>query len=119
MVPLTGEADSGERCKPALIVAAACSEDKEGERGEGGPGGVTMASVPAREMRRVPLAKGEPEVDVREVWWRVLMSGDIGTIGRWVMAVGWAVQRRKQGVVLVNGEETKRCERACICWAYL
>ena len=78
-----------------------------------------MASVLAREMRRVPLARGEPEVDVREVCWRVLMSGDIGMIGRWLMAVGWAVQRRKQGVVLVNGEETKRCERACICWAYL
>ena len=90
MVPLTGEADSGERCKPALIVAAACSEDKEGERGEGGPGGVTMASVPAKEMRRDPLASGEPEVDVRELWGRVLMSGDIGMIGRWLMVVGWS-----------------------------
>ena len=89
MVPLTGEADSGARCKPALIVAAACSEDKEGERGEGGPGGVTMASVPAREMRRAPLASGEPEVNVREVWWRVLMSGDIGMVGRRTMVVGW------------------------------
>jgi len=98
MVPLTGEADSGApRCRPALIVAAACREDKEGERGEGGPGGVTMASVPAREMRRVPLARGEPEVDVREVWWRVLMSGDIGTIGRWVIAVGWRCIEEKAG----------------------
>ena len=97
MVPLTGEADSGARCRPALIVAAACREDKEGERGEGGPGCVTMASVPARVMRRVPLARGEPEVDVREVWWRVLMSGDIGTIGRWVMVVGWSRTEEKAG----------------------
>ena len=97
MVPLTGEADSGARCKPALIVAAACSEDKEGERGEGGPGGVTMASVPAREMRRAPLASGDPEVDVREVWWRVLMSGDIGMIGRWVMVVGRSRTEEKAG----------------------
>jgi len=97
MVPLTGEADSGARCKPALIVAAACSEDKEGERGEGGPGGVTMASVPAKEMRRVPLASGELEADVREVWWRVLMSGDIGMIGRWLMVVGWRCAEEKAG----------------------
>jgi hypothetical protein len=99
MVPLTGEADSGARCSPALIVAAACREDKEGERGEGGPGGVTMASAPAKEMRRDPLARGEPDVDVREAWCRVLMSGVIGMMGRWVMVVGRAVQRRKQGVV--------------------
>lgn len=52
VVFLTGEAESGARCKPALIVAAACREDKEGERGEGGPGCVTIASVPAREIRR-------------------------------------------------------------------
>ena len=83
MVPLSGEADSGARWRPALIVAAACREDIEGERGEGGPGCVTMASVPAREMRRVLWCRGEPEVGVRDVWWRVLMSGDIGMIGRW------------------------------------
>jgi hypothetical protein len=29
----------------------------------------------------------------------VLMSGVIGMMGRWVMVVGRAVQRRKQGVV--------------------
>lgn len=52
MLFLTGEAESGDRCKPALIVAAACREDKEGERGEGGPGCVTMESVPAKEIRR-------------------------------------------------------------------
>lgn len=33
----TGEGDPGERCKPALIVAAAWSDDKEGDRGDGGP----------------------------------------------------------------------------------
>ena len=83
MLPLTGEADSGARCRPALIVAAACREDKAGERGEGGPVCVTIASVPARDIRRVPWCRGEPEVGVREVWWRVLMSGDIGSISRW------------------------------------
>jgi hypothetical protein len=54
MLFLTGEAESGERCKLALIMAAACREDKEGERGDGGPDCcVTRGSfVPAREIRR-------------------------------------------------------------------
>ena len=33
---LAGEAPLGDRCKPALIAAAACSEESEGERGDGG-----------------------------------------------------------------------------------
>lgn len=70
MLPLTGEADWGERWsrwRPALIVAAACREDKDGERGEGGPGCVAMESAPARDMRRVPCDRGEADVEMREV----------------------------------------------------
>ena len=80
---------------------------------------MTKASVPAREMRRAPLASGEPEVDLREVWCRVLMSGDIWMIGRWMMVAGWRCAEERRRGVLVNGEETKKYERACICRAYL
>jgi hypothetical protein len=54
MLFLTGEAESGERCKLALIMAAACREDKEGERGDGGPDCCVRRGsfVPAREIRR-------------------------------------------------------------------
>ena len=77
MLCLTGDPDSGERCSPALIVAAAAREDKEGERGEGGPGCVTMPSVPASDMRRDPWRIEELDADVRGLWWIVLISGDI------------------------------------------
>lgn len=33
---LAGEAELGDRWRPALIVAAACRDDSEGERGLGG-----------------------------------------------------------------------------------
>jgi hypothetical protein len=64
MLFLTGEAESGERCRLALIMAAACREDKEGERGDGGPDCcVTRGSfVPARDIRRGLYGRGEPWV---------------------------------------------------------
>ncbi len=40
-----GDAPLGERCRPALIVAAACSEDKDGDLGEGGLLANTFALV--------------------------------------------------------------------------
>lgn len=75
---LTGEAEAevGER-RPALIVAAAWREDKEGERGDGGPGGDTMPSVFAREMRRGRWGREELEGWEARRAWMVLMSGDI------------------------------------------
>lgn len=57
---LAGDALLGERCSPALIAAAACSEDSEGDLGEGGL--ARKASVLVIEIRRGRCWRGEPVV---------------------------------------------------------
>lgn len=72
---LLGEALLGVRWRPALMVAAACREDKGGERGEGGLGRKTSPLV--REIRRGRCCSGELDSEgVRELG-SELRSGDM------------------------------------------
>lgn len=57
-----GEWRTGDDCKPALIVAAAWSDESEGERGDGGLGREASAAV--MEIRRGRAVWGEAEVDM-------------------------------------------------------
>lgn len=72
-----GDEEPGERCKPALIVAAAWRLDKEGDRGEGGPG-CDVLSGAVRETRRGRLVEeASGEVGERDDVGMELMSGDM------------------------------------------
>jgi hypothetical protein len=55
---MPGETCEGERCRPALMVAAAWREDNEGERGEGGLGRAASAGVMEILRGRIGLVVG-------------------------------------------------------------
>lgn len=69
-----GDVTLGERCKPALMVAAAAREDNEGERGEGG---LARASFVLIDMRRGRSESGEGEVIEGRRGGREFRSGDM------------------------------------------
>ena len=71
--PRAGEALPGERCKPALISAAACSEDKDGDLGE--DGAVRRGSAVLIEVRRGLCWFGDPGMDGGRDDGRELRSG--------------------------------------------
>lgn len=76
VLPLAGDALLGERCKPALIAAAACNDDTEGDLGDGGLG--LKASMFVIEiLRGLDVCKGEPEAEVGCEGGSELRSGDI------------------------------------------
>lgn len=81
-----GEALLGDRWRPALIVAAAWRDARDGDLGEGGLG--REASAALIEMRLGRCESGEPGIEVGLEVGRVLMSGAI-----WVQFaaedVGW------------------------------
>lgn len=54
-----GDTPLGDRCSPALMVAAAAREDNEGDRGDGG---LARASLVLMEMRRGRSDSGSGEV---------------------------------------------------------
>lgn len=56
-----GEALLGEWCSPALMVAAACSEDKDGDLGDGGLDRKDSALL--SDIRRGLCCIGEPGID--------------------------------------------------------
>lgn len=72
---MAGEALLGDRCSPALMVAAACREDKGGLRGDGGAGQV--ASSAPMEILRGLNWDGEDGIDCRLDVGRVFKSGVI------------------------------------------
>lgn len=72
---LLGEALLGDLCSSALMVAAACREDKGGLLGEGGAGRV--ASDAPRELLRGPIWDGDDGIDCRLDVGRVFKSGGI------------------------------------------
>ena len=57
-----GEAPLGDRCKPALMAAAACSDDKEGDLGDGGLLRKESAAL-LSEILRGRCWRGEPGVE--------------------------------------------------------
>jgi len=56
-----GDALLGDRWRPALIVAAACSDERDGDLGDGGLGRKESALL--REMRRGRCCNGEAGIE--------------------------------------------------------
>ena len=102
VLPLAGDALLGERCKPALIAAAACNDDTEGDLGDGGLG--LKASVFVIEiLRGLDVCKGEPEAEVGCEGGSELRSGDIS-------AALW------ENVVFVGGKPYDLLQVRIHCW---
>lgn len=77
-----GEAREGDRCSPALIVAAACSEERDGDRGDGGLG--RAASCVLMEILRGRAAIGDPGPEGGLEVGRVFRSGGMMLLRRHV-----------------------------------
>ena len=82
---LLGELLLGERCRPRLMVAAACSDDKGGERGEGGP---PFAARNASALLLSEMRRGRGCVDDVTAGGGVAAEGGGGEAGRLLRSGG-------------------------------
>lgn len=103
---MLGDALLGERCKPELITAAACREDSEGDRGEGGLGRALSAVL--IDILRGRCESGEADIEgaLELLDGRLLRSG--GIVVEQSHCCGWRACSKIYWQAQRSGRESSR-----------